>query len=59
MIINISPAQVGAIVYALQTVYQDGTDEAALAQDLADEVYKVIGSDWYDAWLDEFDINLY
>lgn len=59
MLINLSPAQVGAIVYALQSTYQDGTDEAALAQDLADEVYKAIGSDLYDDWLDEFDIDLY
>lgn len=59
MNVSLSPAQVGAIVYALQSTYQDGTDEAALAQDLADQVYKTIGSDWYDAWLDEFDIDLY
>lgn len=59
MKVSVSPAEVGAIVYALQVVYQDNTDEAALAQRLADEVYQVLGDNYYDSWLQEFDVNVF
>lgn len=59
MKIQLSPAEIGAIIYAIQSVYQDGTEESALAQRLADEVYKTLGDDYIDAWISEFEIDIF
>lgn len=59
MKVDLSPSEIGAVIYAIQTVYQDNTDEASLAQRLADEVYNSLGSDFFDAWIQEFDIEVF
>ena len=59
MTLNLSAAQLGVIVHALECEYQDGSDEIALALELSNLVYEYLGSEMYDDWLAEFDISTF
>lgn len=59
MKIDLSAAQLGVIVHALECEYQDGSDEIELAQELANLVYEQLGNEMYDDWLAEFDISMF
>ena len=55
MKIDLSAAEIGVIVSALEYVYQDGSPELDLAHQLCDNVYEFLGDDYYNQWADEFD----
>lgn len=57
MNVNLSPAEIGVIVNALQSVYSENSPEVQfLAQQLCDSVYKVLGAEFYDLWVEEFEL---
>lgn len=61
MIINFSPAEIGVIVGALSEYDSNvcsQSDIRFLIQQLCDEVYKNLGSEFYDMWIDEFEIEV-
>jgi len=67
MYVNLSPAEIGAIVTALQLENPPNSDENALALSLCDEVYKhfketlkdpVAVNDMFEQWCFDFDIIL-
>lgn len=59
MLINFSAAQLGVIAACLEL---DGTEYAStpeiddMLQDIKDTVLLSLGSEFYDMWLNEFDI---
>ena len=59
MNVNLSAAEIGVIVSALEQTYQSGTPELDVAQQLCDAVYEFLGEDLYDDWVSEFDITAY
>lgn len=63
MNLNLSPAEVGAIVYGLENTYTMQSDEYQLAQDLIQAVYEHFeemsphnADEMHDNWLMEFGI---
>lgn len=59
MNINLSPAEIGVIIHAMESVYQAGSAELSIAQELYDRVYSELvpfGLDMYQQWVDEFDL---
>ena len=59
----LSPAEVGAIVYALESVYSGESDEMSIADYLCKRVYEHFDHatkgnpmDLYEPWLEEFEI---
>lgn len=59
MNINLSAAEIGVIVSALEYTYQSGTPELDIAQTLCDKVYEYLGEELYDEWVSEFDISAF
>lgn len=60
MNINLSAAELGAIVHAMQSIYQSSSDENALADSLINQVQAYFDSclcpGLFEDWLSEFDI---
>lgn len=59
MNIYLSPAEIGVIIHAMEQVYQSGTAEMSIVQELYDRVYSELapfGLDMYQQWVDEFDL---
>ncbi len=63
MNVTLSPAEVGAIVYAMESVYSGESPEMQIVDFLCKRVYEHFDQvthgdpmDLYDTWLDEFEI---
>lgn len=59
MLINLSAAQLGVVVAALEisgTEYTSEREVENITQEIKDTVLYTLGSEYYDMWLDEFDI---
>lgn len=59
MNINLSAAEIGVIVSALEHSFQSGSPELDIAQMLCDKVYEYLGEEFYDEWVSEFDISAF
>ncbi len=59
MNINLSAAEIGVIVSALEYTYQSGSPELDIAQLLCDKVFEYLGEDLYNDWVSEFDISAF
>lgn len=57
MTVNLSAAQLGVIVHAIERQYDGSSEAARLADELNNLVYEFLGDEFYQCWLDEFDIN--
>ena len=59
MKINLSPAQIGRIVFALDACFpQDSEEIQTIAEPLCDAVFKKLGPEFYDMWVEEFNLNV-
>lgn len=59
MNVNLSIAEIGVIIHAMESVYSSGSPEMSIAQELYDRVYMNLapsGMDIYQMWLDEFEL---
>lgn len=56
MLIDLSPAEIGAIVSALELEYPSDSPEISLAIQLCSKVHETLGDDLYNQWCWEFDI---
>lgn len=58
--IDLSIAELGAIVYAMQSVYGSGSDEEYISERIKSDVFSHFNRlgcpDFYDNWIEEFDL---
>ncbi len=55
-----SAAEIGAIVHALQSIYPEDSPEIQyIANPLCRAVFDKLGSEFFDMWVDEFDLNTF
>ena len=56
MWVNLSIAEIGAIVSALQLNYDSDSPEWLLSEQLVDKVHEQLDDDMFYMWIDEFEI---
>ena len=58
MEINLSAAEIGKIIFALNSCFPRNSEEIQeIALPLYGTVYKFLGREFYSMWVDEFELN--
>lgn len=58
--LNFSPAELGAICYALENTYSSDSEEImCIEKNICEAMYNHLGAEFYDMWVQEFDLSAF